>query len=343
MVIKNKSKENKIIKLVVVPTIMLIILAFWGCECPHCQCPDESSPVIIVPNDYKDIQEAIDSLPNEGGTVYIKAQVYNISQGIHVNKSNITIIGENGTCIKLADHVNQPVILIGSEEELPSYSNKNIRISNIEIDGNKINQDSETDPERTWIRNNGIDIRMTDNLYIDNVNIHDARSGGIVASWNCHRIIIENSYFHDNFFDGIALYSSEDICISNFFCYGNNEAGLSLDNRLKLVSFNDGLIKNNGDVGIFVRNSEDISFHGLTIKSNGSHGCFLSHKSQGTNTGVKRMFFDGCAFLDNDGWGLWLASTIDDSPKNTVSASLFSGNIIGAINGPVEESGNIFQ
>lgn len=103
----------------------------------------------------------------------------------------------------------------------------------------------------------------------------------------------------------------------------------------------------NNDVGIFARNSQDLSFHDLMISSNDSHGCFLSHETPGTSTGVTRLFFDSCSFLDNDGWGLWLASTTADSPNNAVIGCLFSGNVSGAINvdlgGSLDQEGNIFQ
>jgi hypothetical protein len=193
--------------------VIMIIITFpilWGC-CKEGkrgpvgpQGPSGASPVTIVPDDVATIQQGIDSLPEEGGTVYIRAKTYLLSRGIHINRSNVTITGEQGVRVRLTDHVNQPVFLIGTDEETATASIENIRISNIEIDGNKDYQNSETDPDRPWIRNNGIDVRMVYNLWIDNVDIHDARSGGVVVSWKSQRIFISNSSFHHNFFDGIA-------------------------------------------------------------------------------------------------------------------------------------------
>lgn len=188
---------------------------------------------------------------------------------------------------------------------------------------------------------------MVYDLWVSNVDIHDTRSGGIVVAWKSKKIFIENSSFHHNYFDGIALYDSEDIIVSNFLCYENNAAGLNLDIKLKHTSFNNGLIKNHGDVGIFVRDSEDLSFHDLVIYNSGSHGCFLSHVEIGANTGVKRLLFEGCSFLDNNGYGLYLASPKSESPDNSAIGCLFSGNTQGAIyidpNGELYQEGNIFQ
>ena len=293
------------------------------------------------------IQQSIDNLPSDGGTVYIKAGMYNISASIHINKSNVTLQGEQGAILFLADHINQPVILIGTDVETPSAVNQinNIRLCNLEINGNKGNQDSEFAQGRAWLRNNGIDVRRADDVWIENVNIHDARSGGVVTSWDSDRIFIVNSSFHNNQYDGIALYDGQDIQISNFIIYENNSAGISLDNKLKNVCFTGGIIRNNGDVGIFSRDSEDINFKNLVIKNNGSHGCFISHQASGNNTGVKQLFFSGCSFLSNNGYGLWLASTTTDSPNNTVLSSLFIGNTNGcyqtAVGGELNLAGNI--
>lgn len=288
--------------------------------------------VLIVPDEIEDIQQAIDSIStNGGGTVYIKAGVYELSQGIHINSSNITISGEQGVLIKLNDNVNQPVILIGSDAETPSDTIENIKVESLEIDGNKDGQTFETDPNRTWIRNNGIDVRMVRNLYVSEVDIHHARSGGLVVSWNSSLIYIDNSYFHHNFFDGIALYASEDIQVTNFFCNDNQAAGLSLDNDLKYVMFSIGTIRNNGDVGIFARHSKDLKFQNLLIADNHSHGCFLSHVSLGTGTGVTRLTFNSCSFIDNMGYGFWLPSPISESSKISIIGSVFSGNILAPI------------
>ena len=347
---KNRNSTNGLWPLFIVGLISCTLM--FGCCCDDCEDgvmgPAGPSPVIIVPDSTEDIQEAIDLLARAGGgTVYIRAAQYTLSQGLHIGSSNITVKGDQGTLIALDDHVNQPVILVGSEAETPTVGIENIRIENLELDGNTDSQDSETDPNRPWIRNNGIDIRMASKVWITGVDIHDARSGGLVASWNPRFIFVDKSSFHHNFFDGIALYDGEDIQVSNFFCYENGAAGLSLDNGLENVVFSAGSILNNGDVGIFARHSADLTFHGLLVGHNGSHGCFLSHQEIGTSTGATRLFFNSCSFIDNDGYGFWLASPASESPNNTVVGCLFSGNTQGALevdpNGELYQEGNVYQ
>jgi hypothetical protein len=76
---------------------------------------------------------------------------------------------------------------------------------------------------------------------IERVDAHDARSG-FLASWTQMSPFptVSSSSFHHNFYDGIALYTSEHLTMSDFFCYQNDSAGLSLDNNLSLVDFHDG-------------------------------------------------------------------------------------------------------
>ncbi|MGZ2369512.1 right-handed parallel beta-helix repeat-containing protein [Ancylomarina sp. YFZ004] len=304
--------------------------------------------VLIVPDEIEDIQEAIDLIStNGGGTVYIRAGEYALSKGIHIKNSNITISGEQGTILTLEAGVNQPVILIGSDTETPSNTIENIKIESLEIDGNMAAQNSVTDPNRPWIRNNGIDVRAVNDLYLSELDIHHARSGGLVVSGNSSIIFIDKSSFHHNYFDGIALYASEDIQVSNFFCYDNQAAGLSLDNDLKYVMFSTGSIRNNGDVGIFARHSKELKFQDLLIADNQSHGCFLSHESMGTGTGVNGLIFNSCSFTSNDGYGFWLASPASESSKISTIGCLFSSNILDAVNldvnGELYMTGCIFQ
>lgn len=323
------------------------LLALSSCVTQQPQ-PSQKPLAVVQKSKALDIQKAIDDLPPEGGTVKIPAGIHILEKGLHINRSNVCLSGEAGTYLKLADDVCQPMILIGSDVKEPTLYVKNVTISCLELDGNMLHQPTESDATRIWIMNNGIDVRMVENLWINNVNVHDARSGGIVVSWESKNIFIDGSVFHNNTFDGIALYASENIFVSNFYCYSNHSAGISIDNSVKHTVFNNGIIKNNLDVGIFARHAYDLSFHNLIIAQNKNNGCFMSHSNiQRENTGVNRVFFTGCSFFDNKGWGLWIASTKDISNGNAVVSSIFSGNTMGPINidqgGRIGHSGNIYQ
>lgn len=306
-------------------------------------CPPE---VVVTTSD--SIQEAIDSLPVVGGTVFVKAGIHEINSGIHINRSNVSIIGEQGTVIKLQNGVNQPVILIGTDIAAPTLANliSNISIANLEIDGNQLGQTSETDPLRPHIRNNGIDIRTVSDLWIDSVDIHDARSGGIVASWKSSNIFVNKVSIYDNYFDGIALYDSTNIVVTDFISNNNDHgAGLSLDNDLNQVIFSNGIIQGNSDVGIFARHSDNLIFSSVIVSTNGNHGAFLSHDDGNpATTGVINILFTGCSFQSNNGYGLQLASSSTYSNKNAVTGTLFNNNTSGCLTyepGSMTEGSNV--
>ena len=120
--------------------------------------------------------------------------------------------------------------------------------------------------------------------------------------------------------------------MSNFFTYDNIEgAGISLDNKLKQVSFNGGVLKNNRTHGVFARDSEDINFHDLMVFDNIENGVYLHHESPASGTGVKRFFFQGCSIYDHPGYGFWLRSPASDSPNNTIIGCVFENNTLGCI------------
>jgi hypothetical protein len=261
--------------------------------------------------------------PQRRTVIHLDPKVYVVLDTVRVNRSNLQVIASPGTKIILADHVNKPVIAIGSQEEVPTTMVENISISGVEIDGNKANQDSEFDVDLPWIRNNGIDIRAARRVVLDNLVVHDARSGGIVVSWDSWDIHIQNSSFTDNFFDGVAYYDSQRIYTTNTLMRNNQAAGISLDNDLRDLVFANCIVDGNQDVGLFMRFSRQIGFNGCAIQNSGSYGTFLSHDEAGH--GVQDVMFSGCHFLNNNG-GIKLASTDDRSKYNALVSSVFRGN-----------------
>jgi hypothetical protein len=180
-----------------------------------------------------------------------------------------------------------------------------------------------------------------DDLDIDSVNTHDARSGGIVVSWDCDRLKIRNCISHHNYFDGVALYDSHQVLVTSFHCYENGGAGLSLDNQLVDVTFADGFIYRNKNVGIFARDSDGLNFRNLVIRENATFGTYLAHATYPPDhekageiipdTGFQNSNFSNCSFIDNKGFGICVESTPDLSSNNSVIGCTFSGNAAPSI------------
>ena len=276
------------------------------------------------------LQLAIDGLPATGGVVRIPPGIHLLQKGLKIHRSHVALCGEAGSVLRLADKVDLPVVSVGCGAPFPTNRVEDVRITNLEIDGNQAGQTSETDPKRPWIRNNGIDVRAATGLVVDRVRIHSARSGGLVVSWDSSNVVVTSSVFDHNYFDGIALYASEAVRVAGFNCRSNQASGLSFDNRLMNCEFRDGVVADNTGVGIFVRDSRDLMFSNVIVRANGTHGAFLAHDDKkGGNTGVYRLTFDSCVIEENKLAGFWLASPAEKSPGTVVTNCHFRENGAG--------------
>lgn len=283
----------------------------------------------------QDIQSAVNALTE---VILTSPCIYNVTSTI-VLRSNTILRAyppDLQAVLRLADGANQAVILIGNNLEIGNSAPlmTNVIVRDIAIDGNKAAQSSEFTPGKLWLRNNGIDVRYVSGLSIDNVYIHDARSGAIVVSWDSSLVSITSSLLTTSFFDGVALYTSTDITVSNCNLQGNVAAGISIDNNLVNTAFQNCNVHNNGDVGIFQRWATNITYSNCQVYSNGNHGAFLSWNSPTTGTGVTNTLFTNCQFTNNVGRGINLDSPATESTGTTVTSSTFSGNLATTFSGP---------
>lgn len=90
------------------------------------------------------IKEAIDALPAGGGRVVLAANSdYICTESIRIKKNNVHLIGGAGTWIRLADGVNQPVVLVGDASQPPTAVVEGVVLSGLNIDGNRLGQEFE--------------------------------------------------------------------------------------------------------------------------------------------------------------------------------------------------------
>ncbi|MEM7406409.1 MAG: alpha/beta hydrolase family protein, partial [Pseudomonadota bacterium] len=168
---------------------------------------------IVVPDDTLDVSRAMELLPDAGGTVYVRARkaCYPVTRSVHMDRSNLSLIGEQGAALCLQDGVRQPVILVGSAaRSVPESEHvRNIRIEGLTVDGNRLGQGRGGDPEsargRPHLKNNAISIHCAARVFLDRLVLRNARSGGLVISQRSREIFASRMVFADNHFDGIAV------------------------------------------------------------------------------------------------------------------------------------------
>lgn len=304
---------------------------------------------VVVPDDVDDVARAVASLPTSGGTVFVKARpaCYPITSSVHIDRSNISLVGEQGATLCLENGIKQPVVLIGPESaHVPLDARiKNIRVEGLIIDGNRDNQGDQPEDEdaigRPHLKNNAISIHGAVNVFLERLVLKNARSGGLVISQQSASIFISDAIFAGNFFDGIAIDGGHQVFLSHFKSEFNDGSGVSIDTGSSLLQLSDGLIRNNGDNGLFVRMTSMSRFKHLSIENNCNHGVFASHVFDGQvvpNSGVRELFFTDLSIVRNGGAGVYYGSNSNEpfgSVHNIVHGSLLGGNANGHIEGDV--------
>lgn len=319
-------------------------------------------PPRLSSNDCAAIQAAIDSLPPAGGQIIVEAGVYTCTAPIVIDRDNVDLRGQGpATVLRLANGANAPVLVIGQTIPVPTVIGRNIRVADLVIDGNRVNQTSETWPAVPALRNNGITLRRVEDSLVERVTVFSARSGGLVSELGSRRVTVRDFTSFNNQFDGLAAYETEDSTLSGLYLYNNCFAGLSFD-----LDFNNNIVSDVvifrspntssincqphlpagvvGKVGVFMRDSLDNEFHGLQIRNSREHGIFLAHDQDAT-TQASGNTFNGVVVSQSGGAGLRVNNA--SCVNNLVVGSQFIGNTGGSISeatpGLVQVFGTIFR
>lgn len=341
---------REVIPKILTVSVLSVALFLHGCFCEDGE-DGISLAIVTVPDQMGDIVAAVSSL-NDGGTVYVRARAdcYIVSAPIHISNSNVSLIGEEGACIKLADNANVPVIIIGSSlETVPDTDHiNNVYVSGFTVDGNKNNQRDATGSDEAEglpnIKINAIAVRGADEVWLDRLILKNARSGGLVISQQSQNVFVQDTIFSDNFFDGLAIDGGGQVLVNNFISQDNGFSGVSIDTGSSGVLLQSGLIERNGDNGIFIRFTRESQFKDLTITDNCNFGIFASHADPGGLEGLVEIAFSELDVYRNMSAGFQYAtSEANGSTGNALTNSRFGGNAGGEIIGGtgLVDSGNV--
>jgi parallel beta-helix repeat protein len=253
---------------------------------------------VVNAADYLSIQDAINSLPATGGTVFIPAGLYLISSPIRI-PSNIILTGEGfDTILKLADGANNNVL---ENMNLGKWIDSDITITNMQIDGNRENQ---TGPA------NGIFLYTAPNSYVHHVWIHNFPiiyptgiqvSAGIHLLWS-PKSTIDRTIIENNSYSGLFVSFSDYATISNNYLYGNHR-GIYLRSSNNAKVTKNTII--NCDEGIRMYSGASYNrINGNYIESSLEEGIVITHIE------CKENFIAGNTLVNN-------SIQIDDHGTNT--------------------------
>ncbi len=176
--------------------------------------------------DTDSIIEAMKMLPPTGGTVFLKAGTYNLTESIIINKPNIQLIGE-GRAAHLKNVNNQRVIWI---DEVP-----NILISGLKIEGDKA----------AGSVNDGIYIDGSNQTIIQDCFITNCGAHGIHFPGLSNQIHLLNNEAFDCAENGFEIHSCFWMIITGNRIRGNDNHGMLLINVRESV-FDSNVFQFNG-------------------------------------------------------------------------------------------------
>lgn len=286
----------------------------------------------LVTGDEVAIQAALAALPATGGCVELGAGVFTISRPLVIDRDDVELRGAGArTVLVLAAHANCPVLIIGSESTPVHRTVRRVSVRDLVIDGNRLEQDFEcyggvcNERGRAVLRNNGITVRGAEEVVIERVVTRWARSGGVVLEKNCRRVRITELEAHDNEFDGLAAYETEESVFMRMQLHHNLAAGISVDWRFDRNRIVDSELRDNGSQGIFMRDAEGNLFENLRIRANGAQGIFLAETPELPGTAARDNRFAGLMITENRAQGIRLNDA--SCTGNTLEGSSVKANL----------------
>jgi parallel beta-helix repeat protein len=288
-----------------------------------------------------EIQKALDNLP-PNGEVVLSAGRYEISRSLLLRHDYETLRGSGrATILHLADGADCPVVVLGPPMTEITHPATHLRLADLVIDGNRQNQKLEfwkVADDGSEFNNNGVQIWNVADAAVEHVVCCRCRSGGLVAV-EVRRLQVTDLDSFDNQFDGLACYQTEESHFGGLRLHDNLAAGISLD-----LGFNHNIITNavltGNDLGMFMRDSRNNSFQGLTISKSRHDGVLMAQATTPTAKGWRLVPNTECT--GNDFENLMVhdcggrAFQVNDAScvNNAISGALFQRNAQGGMSQP---------
>jgi parallel beta-helix repeat protein len=298
----------------------------------HPRESDVSRPAVYIETgDGESINAAIRGLPPGGGSIVLGPSIFHISKSIVIDRDSVELRGVGTESIlRLTDGANCSVVVIGSTTTPVPHWVQNVALRHLAIDGNRGAQEYECcggpcdGGGLAFIRNNGITIRGSEDVQIENVATHNCRSGGVVLEKHCRRVHIKKLDSYNNEFDGLAAYETEDCSFTEMKLHHNRSAAVSLDWKFNRNVISDSHLTDNGSQGVFMRDSSDNLFKNLVMQNNGEQGIFMGETRELPGTPCLRNKFDQLTVKGNKTQGI----RVNDAScvGNIVTNCVFTGN-----------------
>jgi len=237
------------------------------------------------------VQQALDQV-GAGGQVVLSRGIYIVHQPIILRQDGQSLRGAGPeTILFLADNANCPVVILGPPKDITKGPTQRLHLSDVLVDGNRSHQQNELWQILTngiCINNNGVQVCDVSNAIIEHIVCRSCRSGGLVSTGRTRRLELRDYTAYDNQFDGLACYRTEESHFSKLNLHDNLAAGISLDLGFDNNTIDHAVLAGN-DLGIFMRNSRDNVFEGVTIRLSRHDGVFMAQADEATGSGWRLL------------------------------------------------------
>ncbi|MBF8264827.1 MAG: yapH, partial [Dehalococcoidia bacterium] len=264
--------------------ISILMVAYYGVEVSAQTNPTQSQPGLVItrtiapinsPNaskaDYvatgKDddrvINQALTSLPPQGGRVLLLEGLYNLSAAIVLN-SNTTLSGAgNNTRLVITNSTNTAAIVNND----PVTGNQRITVENLLIIGNKAVQTS----------GSGIHFRRVIGSHIINIEVRDAKNSGIDLLSGSNTNILSDIRVFSNEHNGLVISDSYNNRVTGLLARDNGNGGLWIFNGEQNILSEIYTFENKYS-GIEIQASNN-SLSGVISANNAQGGIYLTYAS----------------------------------------------------------------
>ncbi len=280
----------------------------------------ESDFVCDGVDDNVQFQQAINSLPSSGGSIYIKSGVYSFSSDVVIDSKQNILIKGNGSNTRINNN-DQTAIVVDNSSDI-KIDNLSMRTGNIVL------------LRSSYCDFNRLDVRNCSDAGI----LLDGQSG--VSSFN----VVRNSLFINNSGVGISQNKAEDSKIIHNTMVGNGLEGLTIDNEShRCIVQGNRIASNNGGVGQVGIDLSDL----CTISNNiitGAVAVNLPGITFQNNLGFTNFnTINNNVIIDNPGGGILLKNNVGTCNSNVISSNIFRSNGNFSVIIDTSNTGNIIS
>lgn len=211
-------------------------------------------------DDTQAIIDAIWSLEEYGGTIYIPAGRYILSRGVYIEINKVTVVGDGmgATVLQLRDNVEEPVL--GLLRTRPNFSNTSIMVRDLTLDGNRKNQPPDMEEQYGYFAGFLAYSPESDyDIACYRLEVKNFAGYGFDPHEHVNRLHLVNCVSHHNLLDGFTIDACHYAFLRGCISYSNDRHGYNLVTATTETTLDSNMAYDNGVTGIMVQHGSNFN------------------------------------------------------------------------------------